>query len=344
MRVQLYLAAFITLTPAFGFAQEVPESIVSMTESAQAFIASLDDEQRQTAMKEFDNVEERERFIPVPFPTNGLRFEAMTDAQIELAHALMRSGLSAAGYEKASQIIELDDYLVELESARGRAPRFHGSQNYNVSIFGSPSMDGSWAWRIHGHHLYLAFTIVDGKAIATAPAFLGAEPHDVTEGPRAPWRILEDEEELGSGLYKLLDADQKAKATMQADVPREMVTGNASKVKPLETSGIAYGDLTPVQQAKLQELVLEYVYNSPEDIQHERLDRVDGGGWENIRFGWAGDATRGERKYYRVQGPLFLIEYCTVALTPNHVHSVWRDFNGDFGRDLIAEHLAQVPH
>ena len=28
----------------------------------------------------------------------------------------------------------------------------------------------------------------------------------------------------------------------------------------------------------------------------------------------------------------------------NHVHAVWRDFNGDFGRDLLREHLAAVAH
>lgn len=344
MRVHTLMAALVVLAPCLGTAEDVPASIETMTSAAQAFVASLSDDQKATALKAFDNTDEREKFIPVPFPTTGLRFDGMSEEQIELAHALLRSGLSAAGYEKASQIIELDDYLVELEEMRGRSIRFHGSRNYNVAIFGTPSMEGTWSWRFHGHHLYLAFTIVDGTMIATAPAFLGAEPHDVTDGPRAPWRILADEEDLGSGLYNLLDSEQKEKATVQDDVPREMVSGNASKAEPLEEAGIAYGELTPVQQAKLQELVLEYVYNSAEDLQHERLDRVESGGWENVRFGWAGNPERGERNYYRVQGPLFLIEYCAVALTPNHIHTVWRDFNGDFGRDLLAEHLAQVPH
>ena len=339
-----------TLIPLFvcvsaaAWTQEGPGSIAAMTDAANAFMASLSDEQKSTALKSFDEVEEREKFIPVPFPTTGLRFDALSEEQIQLAHGLLKSGLSAVGYEKASQIIELDDYLVELESLRGRAPRFHGSQNYNVLIFGTPSAEGTWGWRIHGHHLYLAFTIVDGKAAATAPAFFGAEPHDVTEGPRAPWRILADEEDLGSGLYESLDADQKAKATVLDKMPGEMVSGNASRAEPLDAGGIGYAELAPVQQAKLQELVLEYVYNSPEDLQHERLDRVEQGGWENVRFGWAGDPARGERNYYRVQGPLFLIEYCAVALTPNHIHTVWRDFHGDFGRDLLSEHLAAVPH
>jgi hypothetical protein len=47
---------------------------------------------------------------------------------------------------------------------------------------------------------------------------------------------------------------------------------------------------------------------------------------------------RGQKYYYRVQGPTFLIEHDNTQGNGNHIHSVWRDFNGDFGRDLLAEH------
>lgn len=346
MRATLTLAAalFAAVFPVQSFAQEAPASIANMTAAAQAFTVSLSEDQKTIALKDFADRAEREKFIPVPFPTTGLRFDAMSEDQIQLAHGLLKSGLSAVGYDKASQIIQLDDYLVEIESLRGRAPKFHGSQNYNVAIFGTPTADGTWAWRFHGHHLFIAITIVDGKLAATAPAFFGAEPHDVTEGPRAPWRILADEEDLGSGLFTSLDPHQKEQAVVADKMPGEMVSGDASRVEPFADAGIGYSDLTPAQQAKLQELVLEYVYNSPEDLQHERLDRVESGGWENTRFAWVGVPERGQRNYYRVQGPLFLIEYCATALTPNHIHTVWRDYNGDFGRDLLADHLASEPH
>jgi len=61
-------------------------------------------------------------------------------------------------------------------------------------------------------------------------------------------------------------------------------------------------------------------------------------GLDNIRFGWAGSTERGRQHYYRVQGPLFLIEYDASQDGGNHVHTVWRDFTGDFGRDLWREH------
>ena len=75
------------------------------------------------------------------------------------------------------------------------------------------------------------------------------------------------------------------------------------------------------------------------DIAEDRLARVRKAGVEKIAFAWAGDTERGKKHYYRVQGPTFLIEYDNTQNDGNHIHSVWRDFNGDFGRDLLREHL-----
>jgi hypothetical protein len=65
-------------------------------------------------------------------------------------------------------------------------------------------------------------------------------------------------------------------------------------------------------------------------------------GLEQIRFGWAGAIARGRPHYYRIQGPLFLIEYDASQNDGNHVHTVWRDFSGDFGRDLLRQHYAMA--
>ena len=68
----------------------------------------------------------------------------------------------------------------------------------------------------------------------------------------------------------------------------------------------------------------------------------------DLRFAWAGGIERGEPHYYRVQTATFLIEYDDTQSNANHIHSVWRDFAGDFGRDLLsahyqANHLAARP-
>lgn len=341
MRVLSVLFVFSVLS--FNAIAEPPASIAHMTDAAQKFIASLDDAQRALALKPFDDAE-RTAFKPVPFPVVGLRFDGMRPEQIALLHELLKTGLSAEAYHKLTEIIRVDDVLLTTEQGRGRAPDFHGSRNYNIVIFDTPTAGGTWSWRFHGHHVYLSFTIVKGELFATAPGFFGAEPNDVTEGPGAPWRVLANEEDFGVNLYASLDAAQKTTATIATEMPNDMVSGRATKVDPMAPAGIAWGQLTKEQQAALQTLVLEYCNRSADDLRFERLKRVEDGGWENLHFAWIGDPTRGQRKYYRVQGPQFLIEYCAVALSPNHIHTVWRDYNGDYGRDVLAEHLASSPH
>jgi len=92
------------------------------------------------------------------------------------------------------------------------------------------------------------------------------------------------------------------------------------------------------QRALLWKLVELYARSFETGLAEARLARARQGGIESLRFGWAGSTARGRPHYYRVQGPLFLIEYDASQNDGNHIHTVWRDFAGDFGRDLLADH------
>ena len=118
----------------------------------------------------------------------------------------------------------------------------------------------------------------------------------------------------------------------------DIVTTNAEKVDPLAPIGIASAKLSESQRAQLVKLVEVYARTFEPALAEARMARVREGGVENIRFGWAGATERGRQHYYRVQGPQFLIEYDATQDRGNHIHSVWRDFNGDFGRDLLRQH------
>jgi len=74
------------------------------------------------------------------------------------------------------------------------------------------------------------------------------------------------------------------------------------------------------------------------------MDAIHKAGLDTIRMAWLGPTEKGAKHYYRVQGPTFLIEYDNTQNNGNHIHSVWRDFSGDFGRDLLREHLRNVAH
>jgi hypothetical protein len=94
----------------------------------------------------------------------------------------------------------------------------------------------------------------------------------------------------------------------------------------------------------------EYVYNATPIVAEYQIKRIEDAGIENLYFGWAGSRTPGEGHYYRIHGPTILIEYDNVQNEANHVHSVWRDMQHDFGgsyhpdSDLLRKHYEEADH
>jgi len=80
----------------------------------------------------------------------------------------------------------------------------------------------------------------------------------------------------------------------------------------------------------------------PDDVAAAEWEAIEGRGLDAIHFAWAGGGERHQPHYYRIQGPRFLVEYDQVQNNANHVHTVWRDPEGDFGGDPLAEHRAAM--
>jgi hypothetical protein len=102
--------------------------------------------------------------------------------------------------------------------------------------------------------------------------------------------------------------------------------------------------MTEAQRAILMRLIDEYLGNMRAEVAAAQRAKIEKAGLDAIRFGWAGGTRVGEGHYYRVQGPTFLIEYDNTQNGANHVHSVWRDLEDDFGGDLLRRHYAESPH
>ncbi len=215
---------------------------------------------------------------------------------------------------------------------------------YLFSVFGTPGDKTAWGWRFEGHHVSVRFDIVKGSMTASSPSFFGANPAEVRDGPQKGTRALGAEEDAARALLESLDAEQVKTAVVLPDAPNEMLTANAGKADPLSPIGIKASAMTKPQREKLMQLIDVYAGLMAADVAAERMDRLRKAGLDNIAFAWAGPATRGQKHYYRLQGPTFLVEYDNAQNDGNHIHSVWRDFNGDFGRDLLREHLKSVPH
>tara|TARA_R110002049_G_scaffold155109_2_gene319949 strand:+ start:9293 stop:10306 length:1014 start_codon:yes stop_codon:yes gene_type:complete len=310
-------------------------------EKAIRFIQSLDKEQRALALFSIaDTTKNTWHFIPgATFPRAGIKLSDLNTKQKELFSILLQEYLSASGYDKAMRIIALENVLVEM----GGDPTYRDPEIYFIAFYGDPEKDSVWAWSFEGHHLSLNFSNVANK-IAIAPRFMGANPGTVNVGKLKGERVLKNEEDIALELINSFTATQKTKAIFQEKAFPEIVTSNASEVKPLQEVGIPISELNAAQQGLLQTLIDEYLSSMPVDLAKQRIDKIKQESYDEIRFGWAGSTTLNNPHYYRVQGKSFLIEFDNTQNNANHIHTIRRDFDGDFGRDLIQEHYKNSNH
>jgi hypothetical protein len=310
-----------------------------LVETANRFLASLDDNQRGKITFKFDD-DERMNWHFIPKERKGLPLREMAPYQRHLASALLSAGLSQTGYIKAVTIMSLEDVLriLERDSGERRNP-----EKYYFSIFGSPSPKDAWGYRVEGHHLSQNYTVVNGEVV-DAPSFFGANPAEVKQGPRKGLRTLAAEDDLGLRLIQSLDAPDRKTAIVEPTAYKDILTA-ASRKAALEgqPSGLIASKMGPKQFDILMALMMEYAGNVPGQLAQRRKAQIDGAG-KDIHFAWSGGIDQGDPRYYRVQTASFLIEFDDTQDRANHIHSVWRDFNGDFGADLLKMHYATGHH
>lgn len=286
--------------------------------------------------------ESRSNWHYTPRSRDGLSWRAMSAAQRDAATALLRSALSDAGLSKVRALMSLEIALRELETfGLTRDP-----DNYAIAIYGEPAGAApAWGWRIEGHHLSLHFSLSADRYVATLPQFFGANPAVIprdtaSAAPRKGFRLLGAEEDLARQWLEGLSAAQRRSALFEARPFGDIVTRNAARVNPLAPVGLEFAAMNSAQQALLLKLIAAFADHLHAELADARLMRVRAGTLESIRFGWAGSAARGEPHYFRIQGASFLIEFDNSGA--NHIHAVWRDFEGDWGRDVLAEHYRRA--
>lgn len=309
-----------------------------LAQAANNFLAALKPEQKAKASFELKS-DERVNWHFIPKERQGLPFKEMSPAQKHLAHALLGSILSQRGHFKVATVMSLEQVLHELEN---NAPH-RDADLYYFSIFGTPGKD-VWGWRIEGHHLSMNFLVRGDTVLANTPSFIGVNPGEVRSGPRKGLRLLAVEEDLGRQLAKSLDENQRKLGLIAAEAPKDIITAASRKVKPLEPAGLPVIQLNPEQRDLLKKLVQEYVYRHRPEVADADRKKIEAAGWQNITFAWAGSLEPGQGHYYRIQGPTFLLEYDNTQNNANHIHTVWRDFENDFGEDTLRRHYEQTPH
>jgi hypothetical protein len=307
-----------------------------MAEAATTFLASLSVEVRKKAQLSVEN-ELRQAWDYRPGERTGIPLKELDSSQQKLALSLLASGLSRQGNAKALTIMSLEAVLAELE---GGGPFRRDPDLYYVTVFGAPSDESPWGWRVEGHHLSVNFLVVEGKHIAPTPNFFGANPARVPGGPLEGLRVLAAEEDLARRLLGSMDDSQLKKVVIDPEAPADILTDNSPRVSMDDPVGLAYADMNETQQTYLTDLVSEYLHRVPRDVADFRMERIEKEGNRYLHFAWAGETAHGPH-YYRVHGPSFLAEYDNTQNDANHIHSVWRDIGDDWGDDLLKRHYGQ---
>jgi hypothetical protein len=301
----------------------------------------LSDRQRAAALFPFDHPE-RTRWVYVPERRTGISLQAMDARQRAAAFEFVGTGLSERGTGLARGIVELEGILRELEGGASGFDRDPGL--YYLSLFAGPGGMHPWGWSFEGHHLSVNVTDLGPHGQIVAPVFMGANPARVPRGPRQGTRLLAAEEDLAFELLNMLDPGQRARATISARPFEDILTRNDPVVGPMALAGLPAAAMTADQQRQLRRLLELYAGRMADSAASSQLQRIEQAGFERLHFAWAGARQPGDPHYYRIHGPTVLVEYDNSQSDANHIHTVWRDLENDFGGDLLRRHYSRQPH
>jgi len=305
----------------------------SGTQAARSLLQALPESKRSQAQLPFES-DQRTQWNYVPMKRAGVPLADLDANQKTLVDSLLSSALSREGLEKAKGIVQHESILAEIEGD----PRRRDPDLFYTVIFGDPSPRAPWAWRFEGHHLSVNATQNDGRSHVVAPLFMGSNPARVASGPKAGLRLLAAEEDLARALIQMLPGERRARAMLSEVAFSDIVTRNDPKARSLDVEGLAASDMTEPEQAQLRKLLHVYADRLTEPEARDQLERIERAGFGKLHFGWAGSIEPGKPHYYRVHGTTVLIEYDNTQNNANHIHTVWRDLERDFGGDLLRTH------
>ena len=333
----------------------------AIADAASALLQALTPEQRERATFAMDATEWR-MWINVHMNhfRHGVMLEDLAQPVRDLALAILQATLSARGYHQARSIMRLNELLAELTGDR----EAFGEWPYFLSIFGSPDSGEPWGWQFDGHHVCLNTVVFDDRIVLT-PAFMGAEPRRVGLGPLAGVSLFDPEEALGLDLLRSFDAAQRGRAIIYPSLHPDEISPalqnlfdgrmqagafHDNLVAPYQ--GVAGVEMTDGQRRVLRSLAATYAGWAGDDHAAVRMDEV-AAHLDDTWFSWYGGFDDEAPFYYRVHSPVILIEFDHhpgVAFdnevpSRHHVHTVVRTPNGgDYGADLLREHLLRFDH
>ncbi len=328
------LAALAIAGPAHAAAPPGAERCVI---AAKVFVEGLVPSQRPRVVVPWGH---KARLAPLHPPgiapgASGIRIAELAEGQRIRLYDFLSCSMSSQGFQKVLGIIRRADLVTESFKAvpvPQRETRAEtGSQSFWITLFGEPSLDKPFAWRLEGHHLAVNFSIERGQLVA-GPQWLAVDPAVMTKTQWAGFRVLDTEFTRGLELLESLTAAQQKRAVVAARLPQQMRLTPDAKSPPPVAAGLPLSAMNATQQRLFQRLVDEYVGNVESGAADALRDRIAAADPAKVFFAWEGPTARGQPVYYRVQTPVLDIEFSHAldvsgpqkGFDINHIHTWWQ--------------------
>lgn len=338
-----------------SFSQTTEEIVTA----SNLFLETLTEQENKEIVQKFDD-SLRTNWTNLPsgmVKRPGKKLGDLSNDSKTKLHKLLTTIFSTQGYLKATSIMQLDDILnigakAALENDFIDEKMYLQTKtlgwnynNFHISIWNEPSLTKPWGIKFEGHHLSINITVY-GENVSFTPMFLGAGTEVLPFTKYAGLRYLSKEEDYGIKLINSFNEEQKKKATLTQEVPKDIITNPDSDKRIIDYNGIQGKDLTKEQKQLLMLLIKEYVNNLEHHKAQENLDKIKTSGIENIYFAWIGSYQSNSPHYYIINGPDFIIEYDNVGFKNNgdHIHAIWREKTNDFGEDILKSHHLKHKH
>jgi hypothetical protein len=276
-----------------------------------------------------------------PIGLDGVRHGDLDAAAHAAGETLLATALSERGMAKVRDVRLLERDVAARETRWLRPLGLRDPGRYFFAFFGDPSPSDAWGFRYEGHHLSLNVTLVPGRAPATTPLFLGAQPRRVPVGlPSAGVAVLGDEERLLRTLYDALAPPEREAATLPYREDRGHMLGQVPRIDADAAIGLAWVRMTDEQRALVDALLEQFAGLWAEPIARAR--RADlAAARPALHFAFVAASDPAGAFYARLAGGGLLLEIDNTE-DGDHVHAVWHQQHGDFGDDLLAHHLITV--
>lgn len=326
------------------------ETISDTAAAAEAFLATLSEEQREQVLYDYGDETRTTSWsnFPVTFVERaGLNLDDLTAEQRTAAMAVVEALLSESGYATVTGIIGGDEYLLENSSSTEES-----LGQYYIAFFGDPSDSAAWEVQLGGHHLGINATM-DGStdSLTFAPTHLGVQPAVYTNADGEEVQPFDAIYTTAFAFYDSSTAEQKATLT----------SGEVSACAPGDTcdfatgSGLKGSDLTDEQRRLLLDLAASWVGLADEETTADALAQIEAT-LDDTYIAWSGETTydtsTGDGISFSISGPDVYISFQAqngsagadvAGVTTSgwgHVHTIYRDPSNDYAGSVTQQSAA----